>query len=109
MAQLAEAGGLNPPEYGFESHWGHAQTCISQGEIHRGDSDRPDSGPYRALRYPRLCAKWTRKGPLASARNKAAQVQERRIGRTVGMGRNSSSRSAVRTRMSRCPKRDARS
>lgn len=23
MAQLAEAGGLNPPKYGFESHWGH--------------------------------------------------------------------------------------
>ena len=23
MAQLAEAGGLNPPQYGFESHWGH--------------------------------------------------------------------------------------
>ena len=23
MAQLAEAGGLNPPKYGFKSHWGH--------------------------------------------------------------------------------------
>ena len=27
MAQLAEAGGLNPPEYGFESHWGHGLKC----------------------------------------------------------------------------------
>jgi hypothetical protein len=23
MAQQVEAGGLNPPQYGFESHWGH--------------------------------------------------------------------------------------
>ena len=23
MAQPVEAGGLNPPQYGFESHWGH--------------------------------------------------------------------------------------
>lgn len=33
MAQLAEAGGLNPPEYGFESHWGHASTCFWPGEM----------------------------------------------------------------------------
>lgn len=28
MAQLAEAGGLNPPEYGFESHWGHPGSAL---------------------------------------------------------------------------------
>ena len=27
MAQLAEAGGLNPPKYGFKSHWGHTEKC----------------------------------------------------------------------------------
>ena len=28
MAQLAEAGGLNPPQYGFESHWGHSESAV---------------------------------------------------------------------------------
>ena len=27
IAQLAEAAGLNPAEYGFESRWGHTGSC----------------------------------------------------------------------------------
>lgn len=39
MAQLAEAGGLNPPEYGFESHWGHRARHRSDAEILRTESE----------------------------------------------------------------------
>lgn len=33
MAQPAEAGGLNPPKYGFESHWGHRVNELFKGQI----------------------------------------------------------------------------
>lgn len=35
MAQQVEAGGLNPPQYGFESHWGHRlqRLTISAGVV----------------------------------------------------------------------------
>ena len=49
MAQLAEAGGLNPPKYGFKSHWGHPKKC----HLTRYYSDFGTSiNPIRALIGP---------------------------------------------------------
>ena len=78
MAQLAEAGGLNPPRYGFKSHWGHPEKCY----LTRHYSDigiflkriRALIGPLRygsagGLLADRSC-KWTR-------RPRADQVRDR--------------------------------
>ena len=48
MAQLAEAGGLNPPKYGFKSHWGHGANMPSQGS--GGSADAYGSVPQ--IRVP---------------------------------------------------------